>query len=897
MAEAPLTPRRRPPRLLAAVAAAVVALGALAFLLLDGFATRMAREQADAWSVKLGRKIEVGRVSTTFFTGLGAKVGPLSVGPAQGEVEPLLGIGQVEVRVAALKAIASLGKTLEIRSVELSRPELNVVRFADGTTNVERLQARLAQVQGEEGAAAGKPAQKPGAGAPAAQPRDLSAVRVDHAALHEGRITFVDRSGKKPEALAVRQIELTVDDLRQGQPLRVLFKAAVLGAQQNFELELAAAPLPPTLVPTPTRLRLRVQPAIDLSPLAPFLPPGVGLQAGKLDADFDAALGAAVAGGSGPTTVKGTLRALALQFEGAQAGKPLDIVLDADVKADAVKGDVALDKLRFDVGPAGISGKGSAHGLMTGQPRIEGLEIASHDLDPEKLAAWYPPLRKSLGARIGGPIALSVRAAGGADAQQLEARLDFTQARLSLPQSLSKAAGAPMSLIAHVQGSGEREQRFDVKADLAGVDLRPGQSLDKRPGDRMELSLVGVRKVSGVRQRIDLSQVVLRVKEDELSGKGSAELDAAKKTTRFDLDLRGPHLDLDKLLLSSSAETPKSPPPDPRSFQGLSGRAAVRVDSLLYKKQAMRAATVVARLEGDRLTLEEAGAEAFSGKVSAAGTTLQLAHPDQPFHLKAQMSGVDLSQATSLVAAKKVLGGKLEASIDLDGAGQKAAAIVKSLAGNLNGHVLDGAFFGKDLIAAVAGPLAKALPFGSGVKPTAGGQTTLGKDLPVSITFANGQARLGKPISVKLPEGDISMSGAIGLDGKLDMPGTVTLQPSTIARLTGGKATVTEAIPIRLRLIGLASAPQVADLDLKDAAAAIVKGAASSALGRVLGTSGQGDAQQQAREAAQKQEQAVQQQAAQKAQEQERAARQKAQDEAKKAADQASSQLKGIFGH
>ena len=873
----PSTAKRKLGIVLGAAAALIVVAIAIGLAILDGYATRKAQEQAVAWSGKLGRKIEVGRVSTTFFTGLGAKVGPVSIGPGQGETEPLLGVASVEVKVAALRALFSLGKRVEVRSAEVSGLELNLVRYADGTTNLERLQNRLAEVQAQEGKTQEPKTQEP-------KPEsDLSAVRVDHAALRDGRITFVDRSSKGANALAVRQIDLAVDDLRAGAPLKISLKAAVLAKNQNLALDVYAAPLPKTLVPTPTRLTLKVQPAIDLAPLGPFLPRDVGLEAGTLDADFDAALGAAVPGGKGPTRIKGAVHALALKFAGASAGKPLDVVLDTDVTGDAEKGDVSLDRLKLDFGPAGITGKGRALGLMSGTPKIEGLEITSHDLDPAKLAAYYPPLRKGLGGELSGPIGISVRGAGTEAKQQLQATIDLTPVRMALPLTLAKAAGAPMVVTLQLQGSGAREQRFHLKADLAGVDLRPGQSLNKAPGDRLDVDVAGLRKVSGEKQHLDVSELGIRAKNDELKGKATVDLDAGKKTKGFDLELHGSRLDLDQLLLETGAKKPQKPqkPPDPTTYAGLSGRATLRLDTVVYKKQQMRNAVVVAKLEGDSLTLEQAGLDAFSGKVDASGTSLRLAHPDAPFHAKAKVSNLQLDQATAVVTPKKVIGGKLDASADLSGAGREMESIRKSLTGNVNGHLLDGVFYGKDLVAAVTGPLAKSLPFGLSGKSGAGGQTSLGKDVPISITVANGEARLAKPIVVKLPEADISLTGAMTLDGRLDMPGTVALQPATIAKLTGGKASVSEPVPVKLRLVGPVSAPEVTVLDLKDAVASIVKGAAAGALGRMLGGSGQGDPQQQARESAQKQEQAAQ---------------QKAQEAAKKAADQASSKLKGLFG-
>src|SRR2546430_17635222 len=122
-----------------------------------------------------------------------------------------------------------------------------------------------------------------------------------------------------------------------------------------------------------------------------------------MDADFEAQLGAAVCGGSGPTSVEGAIKLAGLRFAGAEGGKKLDVTLDTDLKGEADAGDVRIDRLRLDIGPAGITGKGAAKGLKSPSPRIEGLEIVSHDLDPARLAAYYPPLRKSRGNMLPGP--------------------------------------------------------------------------------------------------------------------------------------------------------------------------------------------------------------------------------------------------------------------------------------------------------------------------------------------------------------------------------------------------------------------------------------------------------------------------------------------------------------
>ena len=857
-------------------------------LVLDSFLTGKAHEQADKLSQQLGRKVEIGSVATKIITGLGVRVSDVSVGPGPGEDLPLAQVPRIEVKAALLQAIRTRGKEVTIRSAEIEGLKLNVVRFKDGTTNVERLQKAMADNEPKK---TEEPKDE--------KPADLSWLRVDHAALRDARIAFVDKSGTGSHELAVQHLDVTVNDLRAGKALDVAVTAAVLAEKKNFEVRLHAPPLPPTLTPTPEKVTLKIEP-LDLTPLGPFVPKDIGLQSGKLDANFEMALGGLIAGGSGPTKIAGTVHALGLKFAGAEGGRALDVVLDADVKGDSSKGDVQIDKLKLDLGPAGITGQGKATGLSGNSPRVEGLEIRSHDLDPEKLAAYYPPLRKSLKGQISGPIGLLVRASGTQAAGALELSVDLTPVKLAVPQTLSKAAGGPMTLVAHVKGAGGGKLAFDTKLDLAGVDLRPGQSLNKAPGQRLEVTVQGTRSAStssdNPDQRIDLASLVVRVLEDELSAKGFVEMKGAgaKKTTQFDLAAQSAHLDLDKLLIPTPSKKEEKPPPDPKTFAGINGHATVNIEKVRTKKQDLTKVVADVEMHDDQVTVKTAQVGAFGGQIDASGTSLKLAHPKEPWHVVTKARGIDLSQAAMLSTPKKVISGKFNGDVKLDGSSQDLTELTKNLTGLLEGHVEDGQFLGKDIIASVTGPLLSALPSALRGKVTKGGATDLGKDLPFGITIQDGLARLKQPITVTRPEAQMTFSGGIHLDGTLDLPGTVALTPDTIATLTAGKVRPSTTIPVGIKLVGPVWNPTVADLDLKGAVAAILKSAGTSALGSVLGQKlgVQGTPEQIA--------QAKQGELQQKAQGEQAKAEQRAKEAAdaqrKKVEEDAQKKLKGLFG-
>ncbi len=204
------------------------------------------------------------------------------------------------------------------------------------------------------------------------------------------------------------------------------------------------------------------------------------------------------------------------------------------------------------------------------------------------------------------------------------------------------------------------------------------------------------------------------------------------------------------------------------------------------------------------------------------------------------------------------------------------------MTGTVKGDLSDGAFYGKDLVAAVAGPIASRLPFGAG-KLAEGGSTSLGKQLPFSLQIADGVARLAKPIQVKSGDNDLSFDGGVGLDGTLAMPVTLALGPEVIAKITGGRARPKGPIPVTFNLAGPAWSPRLEGLALDAAVKAIAAEAAQGAAGKLLGAKGGAAAGAIADPAKAKAEA--------EAKAREEAGRQK-----KKLEEEAKKKLKGLFG-
>jgi AsmA protein len=873
--------RRRWPIVVGAVVLVLLVAVVGAVLALDSILLSQVRKQTDVLSRDLGRPITVDGLKTKFLGGLGVRVTGVQVGAGPGEDLPLVTLQSAEVEANLIKALRTRGAEVDVHEALLDGLRVNVVRLPDGTTNAQRFADALAKRAPEE------QVEEP------AEPADLSFLRVGRAAVQDARIAFVDRSVPNSSEVAVNDLDIEVRDLAAGRPLEVLLKAAVLATAQNLEVRLKAAPLPPSLTPTPTAVTVRAQP-IDLAPLAPFFPASAGFRGGRFEADLDAVLGALVPGGSGPAHVKGGFKATALRFAAQEGGKPLDVVFQSDLEADLDSGSLQIASLRLDAGPATLTGKGRISEFLGASPRVQGLEIVGSGLDPEVLAAYYPPLKKQLAGQIAGPIGLKISGGGTQESQEVQLRLDLASVRLDVPETVSKRAGAPLLVNATARALGGGGQvAFDATVDASGVDLRPGGAIAKKPGDPLSLSATGSWRRAGEEQQLDLSRFALDLLGDRLTGKARATLGgtAAKPTTKFDAEVEGPKLDLDRLLIPAPAgEEEETEPMEAKTFAGLSGEARVKLGVLRAKKVDAKNVVAKVRVREDEITVEEARLDVLGGSVSAAGTQVRLATPSAPFRVVAELKGIAADAGTAMLWDRKVVAGTLDGKIDLAGTGFELGEIATAATGALGGALHDGTFLGKDLLASITGPIASKLPFGAKAL-SEGGATKLGKDLAFNLKIAGGTAQLDKPLQIQRADTAISLQGGVRLDGILDMPGTIELSPELISRLTGGRARPANAIPVAFRLTGPAWKPSVDDLSIEAVVKAIVKEAASGAAARALGVKdGNVAAAAEAKEAELRARADAERDAAeQRARDEAEKARQRATDEAKK-------KLKGLLG-
>jgi len=328
-----------------------------------------------------------------------------------------------------------------------------------------------------------------------------------------------------------------------------------------------------------------------------------------------------------------------------------------------------------------------------------------------------------------------------------------------------------------------------------------------------------------------------------------------------------------------------------------------QVASVRYSEQDLSNMVAHLTMVEDLIKVEKFSAVAYGGTVVADGTQVNLGPlPEKrAFTAKVEMKQVDMAKVLEARTPKKVMTGKFNGNIDLQGVGYTPEKLKETLLGAINGNLEDSTFLGVDVLSKVTEPLAKALPFAAKALRS-GDMTQLGENLPFGVEIKNGVAQLEKPITWTRPEAAMHFEGGIRLDGVLDLTGKVDLTPQTVNKLTLGKVTPTEAIPVGLKVTGPAWAPEITGLDVKPAATTIAKQAAAGLAGQLLGEKGKQVQQiitggeQAAREEAERRKQELEQKAAEEKAKLEEAARAEQERAKKKAEDEAKKRLRGVFG-
>lgn len=579
------------------------------------------------------------------------------------------------------------------------------------------------------------------------------------------------------------------------------------------------------------------------------------------------------------------LGALALMSRGeggdSVLNKPVGMPLDLDVHVIQTSKRADVKTARLRIGDTTVQGKGEATGLDTDSPKLA-VDLGALDVAFDDLRRTLPGAQSlPAGGRMKGAVKIT-----GAPTSLATLVVDATAVDINVGESRLKGTARVENL---------DEPRLDVKlkdSDVRFDDLRPlAESLEALPRGG---SFAGDLALEGDTAKLASLSASLAAKSLQVRGndlRGSFELQDFDQP-RFTFDLTGNQINVDQLLEAFGGEAEpgskkKKADDNPHglsegargTLRKISGKGTLSAKNVIY--QGFPMADFVGKLvmTRGRIAFEALDFSLYGGRISAAGTVLDLPAKFTGYEVKLDVDKMDLGRALAAhTGVGRIFSGLVSQAVNVQGEGLAKGDVVKSLTGPVKLTTNSLTIETLDLLGPIFAPVATAAAKTPGAPKVAGKAekgTTL-QDMTAWVRFGDGRMKLEKVLKSATSFGALSLDGGAKLDHSLDFTATAELSPDTIARWTGGKVKPKKAIPVPLKIGGTWERPMVTGVDAAALVTAIMGGAAAAVLGDAKEKV---DAKAQAAKA--KAEQAAQQAKAQ-AEQRAQAAKAKAEAEAKK---------------
>jgi hypothetical protein len=293
---------------------------------------------------------------------------------------------------------------------------------------------------------------------------------------------------------------------------------------------------------------------------------------------------------------------------------------------------------------------------------------------------------------------------------------------------------------------------------------------------------------------------------------------------RVTLDGKARFLDLDDFLPAKQEGPARASKPaaQPSMLVKVQGRARLQVERGRAQGIDYQDLKADLSLADGRLRAHALEVGVFGGKFSGAGSELPLAGEQQPFIARGRVASLDVAALLARFApGTKVLGGALSADIDLSGRGTRPIDLARTLTGTLSGAVANAQFLPaalldpvtKSLAHAVKVPSLSALLAQADQRVAALRDHTIG-DLAGAVRFASGALEIVRPLEAHAAYGALSLGGKLHLDGRADLNGTVAIAPEVVNAIAGGRITLGQALPVKLRVTGPLRSPRISPTEL-----------------------------------------------------------------------------------
>lgn len=494
--------------IVAAVLVVVIALVALALSNLDTLIAdnkdRIVAQVADA----LGREVDVAEIGVSLWPGIGVRLSGFRVAD-----DPAFSTEDFVRAEAARLDVALwplLSRDIRVTRFVLQKPEIRIIRDADGRFNFESLAPTpVAEATEETGVPTSE--EQPRAGLP------LLVALLD---IEDGAVSFQDRADGAE--LRVGRIELRARDVSLDTPVNVKLEAALLSDRRNVFVDLRAGPLgaegeTPAPVPLDGSLELR---ALDPAGLLRALP--------GLARSVSPAL----------TPLLDEVGPLSLAV-GVSGRMDLLRFSDVDLRAPVFGAETPNLRLAGNLGPVTVGDadppEDTAIDVQLSLGPVAGERVLGH-------AALRELLPRDLA--VEGPMFAAVTVAGTLDEVALTGTVDAAASTLRFGDLVSKAADHPLHLSVRAGWTPAAldVREFRIEADPLrvaadgrfGFDAGPAMDLHLRSVQIGESSLeaaVRIKRFAPFRAEYAITAPLLRL-ADLQDDAGATTLQAAHANGR-----------------------------------------------------------------------------------------------------------------------------------------------------------------------------------------------------------------------------------------------------------------------------------------------------------------------------------------------------------------------------
>ncbi len=368
---------------------------------------------------QLGRKVSLGDMSLGIFP-LRFKVANLSIADdPKFSNEPFI---QTQLLSVSVKLLPLLSKSVEVDSLSLERPNVNLIRNGQGVWNFASLGQTSASAAAPPAKTSAPPAKT--APAPASSSSSEQGFSLGELAINDGQVAITDLQDKRPKTV-YDHIDIKLTDFAPTTPFNVEASVHLPGAgNQEVGLKGKGGPLShehPATTPFKGSLDLK---NVEIAGLQKFLQsPALVKTDGIISGHTD------IANQSGKMSANGQMTVDKPKLHGIDVGYPINA--DYNVSEDLTNDQLRIDKGAIKLGQTPINVTGTVNHKPT--PAQLDVVLKANNVAIAEIArlAAAAGIAFAPGTTVNGQINADIKAQGSADKPALNGTIAGSNIQVS----------------------------------------------------------------------------------------------------------------------------------------------------------------------------------------------------------------------------------------------------------------------------------------------------------------------------------------------------------------------------------------------------------------------------------------------------------------------------------